>query len=96
VPSVQSFNPFAALRIIRASDPDDKNITSRPAAADPGLPASHKYATSRYGHRLDASRNLWEGSGLKVDSALTDVGWASASELSISTGFVSGLQRLTV
>lgn len=31
----------------------------------------------RFGSKLDASRNLWEGSGLKVDSAqaVTDVGW---------------------
>jgi hypothetical protein len=27
------------------------------------------------GYRLDVSRNLWDGSGLKVDSALMDVGW---------------------
>ncbi|EJF60586.1 hypothetical protein DICSQDRAFT_87772 [Dichomitus squalens LYAD-421 SS1] len=40
------------------------------------LPSSdHKSVTGRGGHRIEASRNLWEGSGLKVDSSSTDVAW---------------------
>ena len=35
----------------------------------------HKFAVGVGGHRIDASRNFWEGSGLKIDSASTDVAW---------------------
>ncbi|KAG7450975.1 WD40 repeat-like protein [Guyanagaster necrorhizus] len=37
--------------------------------------SEHKAAVGRGGHRVEASRNLWEGSGLKIDSASTDVAW---------------------
>ncbi|KAG6908862.1 hypothetical protein DXG01_002936 [Tephrocybe rancida] len=37
--------------------------------------AGHKSSVGRGGYRIDASRNLWEGSGLKIDSASTDVAW---------------------
>ncbi|KAK0480270.1 hypothetical protein IW261DRAFT_1551305 [Armillaria novae-zelandiae] len=37
--------------------------------------SEHKGAVGRGGHRVEASRNLWEGSGLKIDSASTDVAW---------------------
>ncbi|KAG5719367.1 WD repeat-containing protein 24 [Termitomyces sp. T112] len=35
----------------------------------------HKSSVGRGGYRIDASRNLWGGSGLKIDSASTDVAW---------------------
>lgn len=35
----------------------------------------HKSAVGRGGHRIDASRNFWDNSGLKIDSASTDVAW---------------------
>ncbi|KAJ7271881.1 hypothetical protein B0H12DRAFT_1298457 [Mycena haematopus] len=54
------------LRIIRVSDPEDK-----PPNGD------HKSAGGAGGYRLEVSRNMWEGSGLKIDSALTDVAWCS-------------------
>ena len=38
-------------------------------------PSDHKSVTGRGGHRIEASRNLWDGSGLKVDSSSTDVAW---------------------
>ncbi|KAJ7685293.1 hypothetical protein DFH06DRAFT_37253 [Mycena polygramma] len=52
------------LRIIRVSDPGDKPPNSE-----------HKSNVGAGGYRLDASRNMWEGSGLKIDSANTDVAW---------------------
>ncbi|KAF9235674.1 hypothetical protein BU15DRAFT_89510 [Melanogaster broomeanus] len=57
-----------SLRILRLSDPDDT-----PAATQ------HKSAIGRGGHRIDSSRNLWDGSGLKIDSASTDVAWCSGN-----------------
>ncbi|KAF5371397.1 hypothetical protein D9615_009674 [Tricholomella constricta] len=51
-----------SLRIIHISD------GSRP---NPG----HKSSVGRGGQRIDASRNLWDGSGLKIDCASTDVAW---------------------
>ena len=32
------------------------------------------------GPRIEASRNFWEGSGLKIDSSSTDVVWGHGSE----------------
>jgi hypothetical protein len=32
------------------------------------------------GPRIEASRNFWEGSGLKIDSASTDVVWGHGGE----------------
>ncbi|KAJ7109490.1 hypothetical protein C8R44DRAFT_289695 [Mycena epipterygia] len=52
------------LRIMRVSDPEDKQHN-----------AEHKSNVGAGGYRLDASRNMWEGSGLKIDSANTDVAW---------------------
>ena len=66
---------YTALRIIRVSDRPTES-TSIFTSPGPGIGTSHKSITSRSGYRVDASRNLWDGSGLKVDSALTDVGWA--------------------
>ncbi|KAI9508833.1 hypothetical protein F5148DRAFT_1192288 [Russula earlei] len=39
----------------------------------------HKSAVGRGGHRVDASRNLWTGSGLKMESVSTDVAWGRGS-----------------
>ena len=72
-----------ALQIIRASQPqstrssvaDASSVSSSILLVPAGIGPSQKSTTSRAGYRLDASRNLWDGSGLKVDSALTDVGW---------------------
>ncbi|THV00375.1 hypothetical protein K435DRAFT_854840 [Dendrothele bispora CBS 962.96] len=56
-----------SLRIVRiydtANSPDTQN----------GF--RHKYAQGSGGHCIDASRNFWENSGLKLDSTSTDVAW---------------------
>ncbi|KAF8150924.1 hypothetical protein B0H34DRAFT_156740 [Crassisporium funariophilum] len=52
-----------SLRILRISEPSQAQNQE------------HKSAVGRGGHRIDASRNFWEGSGLKIDSASTDVAW---------------------
>ncbi|TFK63945.1 WD40 repeat-like protein [Pluteus cervinus] len=44
-------------------------------AHDPSYTQEHKFSAGPGGHRLEASRNLWEGSGLKIDCASTDVAW---------------------
>ncbi|KAI6035715.1 hypothetical protein EDC04DRAFT_3114826 [Pisolithus marmoratus] len=56
-----------SLRILRLSAQDESQTSD------------HKSAVGRGGHRIEASRNLWEGSGLKIDSASTDVAWCSGS-----------------
>ncbi|KAK0469994.1 uncharacterized protein EV420DRAFT_1662756, partial [Desarmillaria tabescens] len=53
-----------SLRVITVLDPTQARTSE------------HKAAIGRGGHRVEASRNLWEGSGLKIDSASTDVAWA--------------------
>lgn len=53
-----------ALRIIHLTDGSEPLITGQ------------KSSVGRGGHRIDASRNLWDGSGLKMDCASTDVAWA--------------------
>ncbi|OBZ65249.1 WD repeat-containing protein 24 [Grifola frondosa] len=55
-----------ALRIIRLSEPSSSGSST---------PTEHKSVIGRGGHRIEASRNFWDGSGLKVDSASTDVAW---------------------
>ncbi|KAF9457119.1 hypothetical protein BDZ94DRAFT_1302117 [Collybia nuda] len=52
-----------SLRVIRVSD-----------GTQPYSPG-HKSSVGRGGHRIDASRNFWDGSGLKIDSTSTDVAW---------------------
>ncbi|KAF9532667.1 hypothetical protein CPB83DRAFT_867467 [Crepidotus variabilis] len=52
-----------SLRILRISPPSPTNK------------AEHKNVVGEGGHRIDASRNFWEASGLKIDSASTDVAW---------------------
>lgn len=56
-----------ALRILRISD------------TQTSLNPDHKSAVGRGGHRIDASRNLWTGSGLKMESVSTDVAWGRGS-----------------
>ena len=56
-----------ALRILRVSEPGTPHSTE------------HKYSVGRDGYRIDLSRNLRSGSGLKIDSASTDVVWGHGS-----------------
>ncbi|KAF8982530.1 hypothetical protein BDQ17DRAFT_1394052 [Cyathus striatus] len=53
-----------SLRILRLTEPGETPTH-----------VEHKNAIGRGGFRIDASRNLWEASGLKIDSASTDVAW---------------------
>ncbi|KAH9931931.1 uncharacterized protein B0H18DRAFT_1083425 [Fomitopsis serialis] len=55
-----------SLRILRISPPD---------AAESGNTAEHRFAVGKGGFRIEASRNFWDGSGLHIDSANTDVVW---------------------
>jgi WD repeat-containing protein 24 len=57
--------PFLkALRILKMIEPEEGE--------------TRKGALS--GPRVEASRNFWEGSGLKIDSSSTDVVWGHGSE----------------
>lgn len=56
-----------SLRILRLYDPEDV------------MNNDHKASIGRGGHRIEASRNIWDGSGLKIDSASTDVAWCHGS-----------------
>ncbi len=71
-PSVVLYTRYSAqligLRILRVSD------------TQTSLNPDHKSAVGRGGHRLDASRNLWTGSGLKMESVSTDVAWGRGSK----------------
>ena len=62
-----------ALRILRISD--------SPNSLNP----DHKSSVGRGGHRIDGSRNLWSGSGLKMESVSTDVAWGRGSQSSSRT-----------
>ncbi|KAF9475478.1 hypothetical protein BDN70DRAFT_883675 [Pholiota conissans] len=53
-----------SLRILRISEPSQ------------GGPTDHKTVYGKGGHRIDVSRNFWDASGLKIDSASTDIAWA--------------------
>ncbi|KAG6375919.1 hypothetical protein JVT61DRAFT_2787 [Boletus reticuloceps] len=55
-----------SLRVLRLSDPDDATAT-----------LDQKSAVGHGGHRVELSKNLWDGSGLKIESASTDVAWCS-------------------
>ncbi|KAG1810953.1 uncharacterized protein BJ212DRAFT_1526217 [Suillus subaureus] len=57
-----------SLRILRLSDPEDV------------MNNDYKASIGRGGHRIEASRNIWDGSGLKIDSAITDVAWCHGSK----------------
>lgn len=61
---------LTALRILRMSEP----------STEPSIP-DHKFVIGRGGFRIDASRNMWKGSGLKIDSISTDVVWACGGML---------------
>ncbi|OCH91390.1 WD40 repeat-like protein [Obba rivulosa] len=52
-----------SLRIFRMSEPGATGQND------------HKSVTGRGGHRIEVSRNLWDGTGMKMDSATTDVIW---------------------
>ncbi|TFK81768.1 hypothetical protein K466DRAFT_501579 [Polyporus arcularius HHB13444] len=54
-----------SLRILRMSEVTAPSVHQ----------SDHKSITGRGGHRIEASRNFWDGSGLKVDSSSTDVVW---------------------
>ncbi|KAG2077771.1 hypothetical protein BDR04DRAFT_1064549 [Suillus decipiens] len=56
-----------SLRILRLFDPEDV------------INNDHKASIGRGGHRIEVSRNIWDGSGLKIDSASTDVAWCHGS-----------------
>lgn len=60
---MHEFDHDLALRILRMSE------------SSQGSTPEHKSSVGRGNHRIDASRNLWDGSGLKIDSASTDVAW---------------------
>ncbi|EIN06922.1 hypothetical protein PUNSTDRAFT_136739 [Punctularia strigosozonata HHB-11173 SS5] len=69
-----------SLRIVRVVPPTGP--TSYSSAASGGLEHVARSAVGRGGHRIDAGRNMWDGSGLKVDggaSAVTDVAWGYGS-----------------
>jgi len=55
-----------SLRILRISGPE---------IGDNAGTTEHRLAVGKGGHYIEASRNLWAGSGLHIDSAITDVAW---------------------
>lgn len=59
----------AALRILRISSSSNSQRND------------HKSVVGEGGYRIDSSRNLWDGSGLKIDCASTDVAWGFGGEL---------------
>lgn len=67
-----------ALRVLRLSDPEDTSTTDQKTAVGLG------------GHRVELSKNLWDGSGLKIESASTDVAWCSGSTCSVGTWSLRG------
>ncbi|CAK5277372.1 unnamed protein product [Mycena citricolor] len=62
------------LRIIRATSPDEVHPSSE-----------HRWSLGPGGYRLDASRNMWDGSGLKVESTITDVAWCHGRAFSTAS-----------
>jgi hypothetical protein len=63
----------SALRILRVLQPSQSSAET-----------AYKTAVGRGGVRIESSRNLWEGSGLKIDSANTDVAWGHGSAYPMS------------
>ena len=53
-----------ALRILKVAGPEEGGVRGGVTQAP----------------RIEASRNFWEGSGLKIDSSSTDVVWGHGSE----------------
>ncbi|KAH0832273.1 hypothetical protein J3R83DRAFT_13266 [Lanmaoa asiatica] len=73
--------PTSPLRVLRLSDPEDTATTEQKSAVGHG------------GHRVDLSKNLWDGSGLKIESASTDVAWCSGSSYFFASDpFLGGLR----
>lgn len=66
-----------ALRILRMSDPGAESSNSE-----------HKVVIGRGGYRIDASRNMWKTSGLKIDSTSTDVVWCWGGEFYNSSSII--------
>ena len=62
----ETFAFLEALRILKVITPEEDEI----GRAGP------------LGLRVEASRNFWEGSGLKIDSSSTDVVWGHGGGLS--------------
>lgn len=63
------FNTFlVAFRVLRISD--------QGAVSASNSVHENRTVVGRGGARISASRNLWTGSGLKVDSVVTDATWA--------------------
>ncbi|KAG9315433.1 hypothetical protein JVU11DRAFT_3043 [Chiua virens] len=56
-----------SLRILRLLYPEDTSVMEQTPAVGRG------------GHRVESSNNIWEGSGLKIESASTDVAWCSGN-----------------
>ena len=62
-----------ALRILRISD----------GSLSGG--SESRSNSGRAGHRVDATRNLWEGCGLKIESATTGIAWGRGRETLLFT-----------
>ena len=62
---------YVALRIIRISETPQVQSSE------------HKSVVGQGGHRIEASRNFWDGSGLKIDSASTDIAWGHGCRCSL-------------
>lgn len=65
----------SVLRILRVADPP-RNAGQAYEPLDPNA----RLSTGSGGATIEAGVNLWFGSGLKMDSAPTDVVWARGSE----------------
>jgi hypothetical protein len=73
---------LTALRILRLSE------------SSQGSTPEHKSSVGRGCHRIDASRNFWEGSGLKMDSASTDVRtWPGVMQVLLVSFFSQSIER---
>lgn len=70
---IRCFLTITALRVLRLLGPEDAST------------AEQKSAVGRGGNRIDISKNLWDGSGLKIESTSTDVAWCSGSSCSSAT-----------
>lgn len=66
-----------ALRVIRVVDPLKTNDLE-------DITQYKNSAVGRGGYRIEASKNLWEGSGLKIDSTSTSVAWCREGKLHCS------------
>ncbi|KZS86479.1 hypothetical protein SISNIDRAFT_491919 [Sistotremastrum niveocremeum HHB9708] len=72
------------LRIIKVTQPSDSEPAPNPSGGSGGGSGSWlgtKHALGPGGARMDAGANYWKGSGLKIDSAFTDVVWAQNDKI---------------